>query len=183
MAFSEETQSIINSILPAIRELADLLNSDCDYADDACDTFAGQLNEHIEEMGEDEFCQYHDDGMTGYALAEMVDNSAIGNSFMVDWKDRESAIALLADAMDYDDISLTFDYGTDDPENNLAVHQIFVRSNLQLNTIGWYLLGFETGADNYREILLPASLLDEFLDIMNILGVEIDMNDEECAEF
>ncbi|MDF7681165.1 hypothetical protein PT300_11460 [Enterobacteriaceae bacterium ESL0689] len=179
MAYSKETQSIINSILPAIRNLADLLNSDSDNADEAFDTFTELLNGHIEDMGEDQFCQNHKDGMTGYDLVGIVDDSAMGNSFMVDWKDTESAIEWLADVMDNEDISLAFDYGTDDPENTLDVHQIFVRSNLQLNTIGWHLLGIETGDDSFCEILLHTSLLDNFLNIMNILGMEINMNEKE----
>lgn len=43
-------------------------------------------------------------------------------------------------------------------------------------------LVLKTGADNYCEILLHTSLPDEFLNIMNILGIEMDMNAEECTE-
>lgn len=63
--------------------------------------------------------------------------------------------------------------------NELDARQIFVRSNQQLQSLGYSLLGFDTGDDSYREILLPSDSVDQFIQIALEINVEMDRNDTE----
>ncbi len=171
--------NIVEQIMSSVSKLADLLNDDKEYAEEAIERFKDMLEEHIDEVGEDAFCESFHEGFLGYSLASFIDEAQIGNSFSVDWKDTESALDWLGDALELEGIKIDIDYSVDDPVNELDARQIFVRSNQQLQSLGYSLLGFDTGDDSYREILLPSDSVDQFIQIALEINVEMDLNDTE----
>ncbi|WP_422385819.1 DUF6630 family protein [Leminorella richardii] len=176
---SEDGLSLVKGIMSTATKMAYLLNSDKEYAEEAVERFSQLLEEHIDEVGEDDFIDSHHEGYLGYSLATFIDEASLGNSFMVDWKDTESALDWLDSALENEDVSIDLQYDVDDPISELDAHQIFVRSNLQLSAIGYSLLGLDTGDDCYREILLPSESVDRFIQLAAEMGVEITMNDVE----
>lgn len=169
--------------MASINKLAQLLNKDQEDAKEAAERFRQMLEEEIADVGEDEFRNMIDEELLGYNLAAFIDEAQIGNTFMVDWKDTESAIDWLEGTLEDEGIDLTLQYGVTDPIDELNAQQIFVRANQQLKAVGYSLLDFETGEDCFREILLPSKSVGIFLQIMQEINVGIDLNDTEYNTF
>lgn len=175
----EEVSTITDQVMSTVSKLAQLLYTDQDQASDAAMRFKQELYTLIDSMGEDNFCTDFNEAVLGYSLTFLIDSASFGNSFMVDWKDTESALYWLDEALKQESVEIDLDYGVSDPENELDVHQIFVRANLQLNTIGYSLLGFDTGGDCYIEILLKTAVVDSFIHIAQEINIQMDLNEVE----
>ena len=174
-----ETAELYNEIMPAITELGKLLNpnSQENIATDIA-SFEEELKELIDE-DEEGFVDSVENEDLGFIMADLVVRSNMGNSFWIDWKDSESAIGFLKNALDIADIDIQLDFGVDNPQNSLRPDQIFVRANQQLQALSYYLLGLDSGNDAYHEILIPADIFEPFMSIMEQFNVMVDLNDEE----
>ncbi|UBX50004.1 hypothetical protein LDO51_04055 [Providencia alcalifaciens] len=174
-----ETIALYNELMPAITELATLLNPNSkeNTATDIA-SFEEELKELIDE-DEEGFIDSVENEDLGFIIADLVVRSNMGNSFWIDWKDSESAVVFLVEALDIADLDIRLDFGVGDPKNDLRPDQIFVRANQQLQTLGYYLLGLNSGNDAYHEILIPSEIFEPFISIMEQFDVMVDLNDEE----
>lgn len=175
----KESLVIFELVMTSVTKLAYLLNNDKQHADDVIGYFREIFEEYIDDIGEEAFCDEYNEGLLGYSLTGLIHDSGIGNTLSVDWKDSESAVDWLESALENEGIKVSIDYGVGDPRSELNVPKIFARGNLQLNTIGYHLLGFDTGADCYTEILLPSELVPKFIQLTEEVGVDIDFNNME----
>ena len=177
-----ETAAHYDEIMPVITQLAELLNPNSaeDVATDVA-SFQETLNEYLAD-DEDMLVDSIENDELGYLMADLIVGAGMGYSFNIDWKDSESAIDFLQDALEYADLDLQLDFGTPNPEEDLMPNQIFSYANQQLQNAGYYLLGLNSGSDSYCEILIPREIFTPFMQIMEQFDIDVDMNDQEIDE-
>ncbi|MTC70448.1 DUF6630 family protein [Providencia sp. wls1914] len=171
-----------NDIMQVVNKLAKLLNPDSiENMETDISSFEEELKESISE-DEEGFVERIEEGEIGYLMADLIVRSNMGNSFWIDWKDSESAVSFLEDAVDVEGLDIQLDFAVKDPKNDLRPDQIFVRANQQLQALGYYLLGLTSGNDAYHEMLIPSGIFEPFMDIMEHFDVMVELNDEEVEE-
>ncbi|HGF6560964.1 TPA: hypothetical protein ACF2YT_001886 [Providencia alcalifaciens] len=168
-----------NDIMQVVNKLAKLLNPDSiENMETDISSFEEELKESISE-DEEGFVERIEEGEFGYLMADLIVRSNMGNSFWIDWKDSESAVGFLENAVEFEGLDIQLDFAVKDPKNDLRPDQIFVRANQQLQALGYYLLGLTSGNDAYHEILIPSGIFEPFMDIMEHFDVMVELNDEE----
>lgn len=125
-----------------------------------------------EEIEEEENKEEYQDGVLGLienGIRESADWELI---FFVDWKDTESMLGALDALCENSGLDIQFDWGCENPEDDLDVPQIILLAHAQLQKIGYALWHWDMGCDDYEGWIARDADAPQIAEIVTQLGIK-----------
>jgi predicted DNA-binding WGR domain protein len=107
--------------------------------------------------------------LVAFGIMESADDEL---TFHVDWKDTESMLYKLDSICDNLCLDVEFDWGCEDPEEDLDVPQIMVLAHQQLQKIGFALWYWNMDSDDYNGWVAPISATEKIAEVVAQLGLK-----------
>ncbi|MBE9609914.1 DUF6630 family protein [Chitinilyticum piscinae] len=130
-------------ILRCARELYALISNGNTALAQRC---SAEFKAFIEDADNKEEYEEQEDELIATGFKEAADWELL---FFVDWKDSESMLDVLATLCSNLNIDIEFDWGCDNPEDELEVGQIMLLAHEQLQQRDYALWHWDTGDDAY----------------------------------
>ncbi len=129
----------------------------------------GNFKSFIEDEENKEEFEDNMPGLIEIGIKEAADWELI---YFVDWKDTESMLDVLDTLCANLGLKIQFDWGCENPEDDLDVPQIMELAHLQLQKLGYALWHWDMGCDDYEGWIAPNADADKIAEVAVQLGLK-----------